>query len=247
MWKEKLGDAKIRQGSEDQSSSHQEGELGPCGALRLTIPPAVCPFREAPITAPCSPRRASSKSLPRQRIIRWAWGLGRILESGVGWQQPLELLGNWATSSQWPSPFLVQGNLVAVKRVNRKRIELTRKVLFELKHVMWGIEAVTWGGVPRGHRGLANRTGYGGGDFGLTCRPGMGTCILWEVGRGERSCSTEDWRYPAGRSLLRPPSMPLGLEGLGGRGNRQQILGEGGLKDSGGNHQKGPRMFAEKE
>lgn len=34
------------------------------------------------------------------------------------------------------SPFLAQGNLVAVKRVNRKRIELTRKVLFELKHVM---------------------------------------------------------------------------------------------------------------
>lgn len=28
-----------------------------------------------------------------------------------------------------------QGNLVAVKHVNRKRIELTRKVLFELKHV----------------------------------------------------------------------------------------------------------------
>lgn len=33
-------------------------------------------------------------------------------------------------------PFLAQGNLVAVKRVNRKRIELTRKVLFELKHVI---------------------------------------------------------------------------------------------------------------
>lgn len=28
-----------------------------------------------------------------------------------------------------------QGNLVAIKHVNKKRIELTRQVLFELKHV----------------------------------------------------------------------------------------------------------------
>ncbi len=28
-----------------------------------------------------------------------------------------------------------QGNIVALKYINRKRIELTRKVLFELKHV----------------------------------------------------------------------------------------------------------------
>lgn len=28
-----------------------------------------------------------------------------------------------------------QGNLVAIKYINRKRIELTRNVLFELKHV----------------------------------------------------------------------------------------------------------------
>lgn len=28
-----------------------------------------------------------------------------------------------------------QGNIVAIKYINRKRIELTRKVLFELKHV----------------------------------------------------------------------------------------------------------------
>lgn len=35
---------------------------------------------------------------------------------------------------------------MAVKRVNRKRIELTREVLFELKHVMCGgREAVAWG------------------------------------------------------------------------------------------------------
>lgn len=32
-------------------------------------------------------------------------------------------------------PVSPQGNLVAVKHLNRKRIELTRKVLFELKHV----------------------------------------------------------------------------------------------------------------
>lgn len=28
-----------------------------------------------------------------------------------------------------------QGNIVAIKYINKKRIELTRKVLFELKHV----------------------------------------------------------------------------------------------------------------
>lgn len=28
-----------------------------------------------------------------------------------------------------------QGNLVAIKYINKKRIELTRNVLFELKHV----------------------------------------------------------------------------------------------------------------
>lgn len=32
-------------------------------------------------------------------------------------------------------PTCPQGNLVAIKHLNRKRIELTRKVLFELKHV----------------------------------------------------------------------------------------------------------------
>lgn len=45
------------------------------------------------------------------------------------------------------SPFPAQGNLVAVKRVNRKRIELTRKVLFELKHVIKGSKAVAWEGL----------------------------------------------------------------------------------------------------
>uniref|UniRef100_A0A5F9DG25 Guanylate cyclase n=1 Tax=Oryctolagus cuniculus TaxID=9986 RepID=A0A5F9DG25_RABIT len=36
-----------------------------------------------------------------------------------------------------------KGNLVAVKRVNRKRIELTRKVLFELKHDILENESIT--------------------------------------------------------------------------------------------------------
>lgn len=31
-----------------------------------------------------------------------------------------------------------QGNVVAIKHVNKKRIELTRQVLFELKHVCNG-------------------------------------------------------------------------------------------------------------
>lgn len=30
---------------------------------------------------------------------------------------------------------VVQGNIVAIKYINRKRVELNRKVLFELKHV----------------------------------------------------------------------------------------------------------------
>lgn len=44
-------------------------------------------------------------------------------------------------------PVSPQGNLVAVKHLNRKRIELTRKVLFELKHVggPW-LSAVWWDG-----------------------------------------------------------------------------------------------------
>lgn len=31
--------------------------------------------------------------------------------------------------------FFLQGNITAIKYINKKRIELTRKVLFELKHV----------------------------------------------------------------------------------------------------------------
>ena len=38
----------------------------------------------------------------------------------------------------FPSPFHHQGNVVAIKHVNKKRIELTRQVLFELKHVCHG-------------------------------------------------------------------------------------------------------------
>ena len=41
-----------------------------------------------------------------------------------------------------------QGNLVAVKHLNRKRIELTRKVLFELKHVGGPRLGVVGGGCP---------------------------------------------------------------------------------------------------
>lgn len=48
---------------------------------------------------------------------------------------------------------------MAVKRVNRKRIELTRKVLFELKHVMWGSEAAATGGSWEGDRVCQERNG----------------------------------------------------------------------------------------
>lgn len=42
-----------------------------------------------------------------------------------------------------------QGNLVAVKHLNRKRVELTRKVLFELKHVGGPrLSAAGWGAQP---------------------------------------------------------------------------------------------------
>lgn len=70
MWNIKEGDTKIRKGRKDQSTNTQDAVW----ASRLTTPPVLHPFREAPITAPCSPQRASSKSLPRQHTIRWAWG-----------------------------------------------------------------------------------------------------------------------------------------------------------------------------
>lgn len=42
-------------------------------------------------------------------------------------------------STQWALTFSLslvpQGNVVAIKHINKKRIELTRQVLFELKHV----------------------------------------------------------------------------------------------------------------
>lgn len=38
-------------------------------------------------------------------------------------------------SSQRRTCLLFQGNIVAIKYTNRKRVELNRKVLFELKHV----------------------------------------------------------------------------------------------------------------
>lgn len=45
---------------------------------------------------------------------------------------------------QWTLTFFPsqtpQGNVVAIKHINKKRIELTRQVLFELKHVGLGSE-----------------------------------------------------------------------------------------------------------
>lgn len=35
----------------------------------------------------------------------------------------------------WFAFFSLQGNITAIKYINKKRIELTRTVLFELKHV----------------------------------------------------------------------------------------------------------------
>ena len=50
---------------------------------------------------------------------------------------------------------------MAVKRVNRKRIELTREVLFELKHVMWG--GRQWPGEEsRDTVEVGQQNGYGG-------------------------------------------------------------------------------------
>lgn len=73
--------------------------------------------------------------------------------------QGMGVLGWAPTTCQAPSappgthhPVSPQGNLVAVKHLNRKRIELTRKVLFELKHVggPW-LGAAWWdGGAQRG-------------------------------------------------------------------------------------------------
>lgn len=60
--------------------------------------------------------------------------------------------------------FVLQGNITAIKYINKKRIELTRKLLFELKHVSvpllppvlrdFGInnEMTVWRS-GRGHRG----------------------------------------------------------------------------------------------
>lgn len=45
------------------------------------------------------------------------------------------------------SSLALQGNVVAIKHVNKKRIELTRQVLFELKHVCTGGAGLTALGV----------------------------------------------------------------------------------------------------
>lgn len=71
MWKEAV------KTTHAQAISRERGTHG--GAHGLTVPPALPPFREAPITAPSSPQRASSRSLPRRCIIRWAWGLGQAV------------------------------------------------------------------------------------------------------------------------------------------------------------------------
>lgn len=57
---------------------------------------------------------------------------------------------------------------MAVKSVNRKRIELTRKVLFELKHVMSGSEAVAGGSTPGGHGKVGQQHCLWGGTSGLS-------------------------------------------------------------------------------
>lgn len=46
------------------------------------------------------------------------------------------------TSSPTCLPF--QGNIVAIKYTNKKRVELSRKVLFELKHVSVPTAQHTW-------------------------------------------------------------------------------------------------------
>ena len=102
------------------------------------------------------------------------------------------------------SPFLAQGNLVAVKRVNRKRIELTREVLFELKHVMWGVRP--WPGGESGDTGVWR-----------DCRETqerMGTVALgWAFARVGGTGGVEDGRRDPGGVLAEDPQGVL-LDGL---------------------------------
>lgn len=61
---------------------------------------------------------------------------GLLQGGGLGCRGERGPLGDpWGTPTQSFSAICPQGNIVAVKHLNRKRIELTRKVLFELKHV----------------------------------------------------------------------------------------------------------------
>lgn len=111
--------------------------------------------------APCSLQRVSFKCLPRRLITRCAGA--ELGSEGAPGGFPLGA-GLPATPDSLHSIFpycpFVQGNLVAIKLVNRKRIELTRKVLFELKHVMWA----GGGGVPgRAHQSPEVALIYGGG------------------------------------------------------------------------------------
>lgn len=56
-------------------------------------------------------------------------------------------VGGQAGSPPLRSSLALQGNVVAIKHVNKKRIELTRQVLFELKHVCTGGRADYSGGL----------------------------------------------------------------------------------------------------
>lgn len=65
-----------------------------------------------------------------------------------------------------------QGNVVAIKHVNKKRIELTRQVLFELKHVGVGSGM---GSVPCWSAASAP---CGGGATGCCLSPPSSACVL---------------------------------------------------------------------
>uniref|UniRef100_A0A8D0GEY7 Guanylate cyclase n=1 Tax=Sphenodon punctatus TaxID=8508 RepID=A0A8D0GEY7_SPHPU len=76
-------------------------------------------------------------------LLGWTWGFiggsspfpvigGSLLSAPPC---PAEILPPHLRAHTHPLALSPQGNIVAVKHVNRKRIDLTRKVLFEMKHV----------------------------------------------------------------------------------------------------------------
>lgn len=105
-----------------------------------------------------------------------------------------------------------QGNLVAVKHLNRKRIELTRKVLFELKHVGGPRLGAGWWGrgaqpgvslvphpAPPQMRDIQNEhlTRFIG-----ACTDPPNICILTEY------CPRGSLQVPAGSRLPRTDAVP---------------------------------------